>query len=108
MDEVTLFKSIKKRLRVSFDTFDDEIKELIEEGQSYLVDKAGSLPFTEETKTNLGNNSRALLKYYCQYNWNDNGHLFYNDFKQKILELQISALKSRMEVADSVGSLRKF
>lgn len=95
MNEEQLFESVKKRLRISFDTFDDEIKELIEEGQSYLIDKAGSLPFTEKNKTNLGNNSRALLKYYCQYTWNQNGHLFYNDFKQKILELQISALKVR-------------
>lgn len=95
MNEEQLFESVKKRLRISFDTFDDEIKELIEEGQSYLIDKAGSLPFTEKNKTNLGNNARALLKYYCQYTWNQNGHLFYNDFKQKILELQISALKVR-------------
>ncbi|MGL9969368.1 hypothetical protein [Enterococcus sp. DIV1420a] len=95
MDQSQLFKSIKKSLRISFNGFDEELKELIDEGQSYLCSKAGSLPFEETDTSDLGNQARSLLKAYCKYYWNDNGHLFDKDFCSKILELQIEAVKVR-------------
>lgn len=91
-DEVELFESIKRELRVSFDDFNDEIEELIEEGKSELESKTGPLPFIEESKTTLGNKSRSLLKMYCRYAFNGNRHLFKKDFQSDVLSLQLDTL----------------
>lgn len=95
-NEDYLFEAVKRRLRITYSGYDDDIKELIQEGKSYLVSKTGELPF-DDLDSDLGTNARSLLKIYCQYHWNNNGHLFEGDLRSQIIALQIEAAKAKRQ-----------
>ncbi|MBP1045273.1 hypothetical protein I6N96_03215 [Enterococcus sp. BWM-S5] len=95
-----LFELIKKKLRVTFSQFDEEIQESILEGMAEISERVGKIDFTDETKTS-SIKARKLLKLYCQYDWNNSLNFFWEDHHKDVLSLQICAAKERREANES-------
>lgn len=91
-----LFESIKKKLRVTFSQFDEEIKESILEGIAEIRERVGEIDFVDDKK-NSSIKARKLLKLYCQYDWNNSLQYFWEDHHKDVLSLQICAAKERRE-----------
>lgn len=89
MNPEELLPSIKRRLRITFNQMDDELKEFIEEGAAYLMEKAGPIDFSLSSSMLSSIKARGLLKEYCQYAWNGTIAFFGVDYQSEILALQI-------------------
>lgn len=95
-----LFESIKKKLRVTYNQFDEEIQESILEGMAEIGERAGKIDFVAETKSS-SIKARKLLKLYCQYDWNNSLNFFWEDHHKDVLSLQICAAKERREMDEA-------
>lgn len=84
-----LLPSVKKRLRITFDQVDDEIREYIESGMGYLQEKAGSLDFSIGSIELSSIKAKTLLKEWCVYCWNGTQAFFGDDYQSEIIALQI-------------------
>lgn len=80
--ERDLLKSVKAHLRITWDSQDEEIKEMIDEAKGYIVATCG------ETDFNIGIGF-TLLKNYCRYYWFGNASMFEMNYRSLILKLQI-------------------
>lgn len=94
-----LFKMIKKKLRVSFSEFDEDIKESIIEGIAEIEDKTGELDFLDSKKLS-SIKGRKILKLYCQYSWNNTLQYFWEDHRADVISLQIRAAQERREASE--------
>ena len=91
----TLLPSVKKRLRITFDQVDDEIREYIESGMGYLQEKAGSLDFSIGSIELSSIKAKNLLKEWCVYCWNGTQAFFGDDYQSEIIALQILVAAER-------------
>lgn len=81
---VTLLTAVKRRLNVTWDYDDDEIIDIIEEGQQFIQDRVGEVDFYNDIS------ALRLLKEYCRYAWNGSVSYFESDYRSDILNLQIN------------------
>lgn len=89
-DQITaLLPIVKKRLRITFNQIDDDLKDFIEEGGAYLREKAGEIDFSKDSHALSSIKARGLLKEYCQYAWNGTVAFFGTDYQNEIIALQI-------------------
>lgn len=84
-----LLPLVKKRLRITFTQIDDDIKEFIQEGAAYLMEKAGPIDFSLSSSVLSSIKARGMLKEYCQYAWNGTVAFYGVDYQSEILALQI-------------------
>lgn len=91
--EVTpdLKKYIKKALRVTHDSLDDDIEEIILGGLADIQSSVGPISFAGDSISSQ--KALNLLKTYCFYSWNDMSHEFSKDSERDILSLQMCILQ---------------
>ncbi|MBC2106144.1 hypothetical protein [Listeria booriae] len=89
--EAKLLKSVKNKLRITWDYQDETIQEMMYEGIAFLQSRAGKLPFFDaDTETDVYRLSIKLLKEYCRYDWSGAISSFETDYLSDILNLQIT------------------
>jgi len=93
MENNELFSLIKGVLKVTWDSQDEEITELVSEGKTVIQSKCGELDFLEHSTVPIL--SRKLLKEYCRYSWNGSAAYFEADYRSDLLNLQIAAAMER-------------
>lgn len=81
-----LLEEVKRRLKVTWEYDDEEISSIIEDGKIFIIDRVGSIEFTDKKRDAR---QIKLLKEYCRYAWEGSASFFENDFKREILNLQI-------------------
>lgn len=91
-----LLPSVKKRLRITFNHVDEEIKEYIESGIGYLQEKAGSLDFSKSAISLSSIKAKSMLKEWCVYSWNGTQAFYGQDYQSEIIALQILAAGERV------------
>jgi hypothetical protein len=78
-----LLEEVKNRLNVTWDYDDEKIKNIMLEGEDFIIARVGKTNFKTEIS------ARKLLKEYCFYAWNGAIFSFEDDFKSDILNLQL-------------------
>lgn len=91
--EVTeeLERTIKGVLRVTHDSLDSEITDIIKAGLAEIQSKVGPVSFDGDTVTSI--KALNLLKVYCFYSWNDMAQEFSSDNERDIIALQMHILQ---------------
>lgn len=77
----TILRSVKNHLKITWDYQDDEIIEMIIEGQDALRGYFGDCEFEGAVLT--------LLKEWCRYYWSGAISLFSKSYQREILQLQL-------------------
>ena len=78
-----LIEEVKNRLNVTWDYDDEKIKNIMIEGEEFIIARVGKTNFKTEIS------AKKLLKEYCFYAWNGALFSFEDDFKSDILNLQL-------------------
>lgn len=78
-----LIEEVKNRLNVTWDYDDEKIKNIMIEGEEFIIARVGKTNFKTEIS------AKKLLKEYCFYAWNGAIFSFEDDFKSDILNLQL-------------------
>lgn len=79
-----MLESVKKYLRITWKSEDDDIERMIERGKSQIERLTGtSIDFEEDLV------AQDLLFDYCRYSYNNALEYFEDNFKSQILALQI-------------------
>lgn len=80
-----MLQLVKDTLRITWDSDDDFINQIIERGQAHLDELVGT--GLDYTKTGLAQN---LFLNYCRYDYNNALEYFETNFQKEILRLQLT------------------
>lgn len=82
----SLLTTVKKYLRITWSQDDDNLKDIIREGDAFLLSKSG-FDSIDYDKHYL---AKSLLKDYVRYSWNHSLELFSINFRHDILSFSLS------------------
>lgn len=80
---VDILEDVKAHLRVTWKYQDDEIMDMIDEGQTFIDSICGVSDYEHVGP------AFSLLKSYCRYAWSGSVELFEENYKRQLLRLQI-------------------
>lgn len=91
ISQLEFLNDVKNHLNVTWNEDDDRIEILIKEAEQFLLARVGKIDILErhERKSILG---RMIIKNHVRYAWSGVSHLFENDYRSDLLNLQMAMM----------------
>lgn len=88
-----MLKELKDYLKITWDDEDSKLDRILQSGMEYLQDDIAGC----ELDFNSNQSNKDLLLDYCRYSYNNASEYFEENFKGKLLRLQLKSAVNASE-----------